>query len=185
MGFNSEMNIVDKLVLLKEHKEKALKIIDYLDNKISFTNKQVSIFGQSGTGKSEICYYIKEFYCDRGKCTKILHLDDYYTSDPHNRARIRLETQTIGIDEIDWGKLSRHTQGHFNSRYHLILIDGLFAANAIGNSFNIMIEGNLSDTEAFRKLRGKENPDCTFRQHVLKCERADVESLRDKADYNV
>ncbi len=171
---------VDRLIFKPEHYVKAEKIWKYLKPCLSFTKKQVSIFGGPGTGKSEIAFILKDLYCESNECIKIFHMDNYYKVKAEEREKSRKEIGVIGPDEINWSELMRNVRGNFNSHYVMLLVEGLYAANTPGNNFNIYVQGTADDTLEFRKERGKEDTTNAFRAYVVKRENREVQQLFDK-----
>lgn len=156
----------------------------------------ITLGGESGTGKTEISREIQRILWESYKIrVKIIHVDDYYKTDYHNRNEIRKETGIIGKEEIDWKKLNKVTRHFkegrkklyvqrihryidsieysisFGDKIDVIIVEGLYANYLDRKDFAIYLEGSINETYDFRKERGKEDPDTEFRQFVLEKER--------------
>jgi hypothetical protein len=176
---------LDRLIFKPKHYEQAEKILDFIKNNYVFYCSQIGIFGVPGTGKSEIAFILRTMLCERGECTKIFHLDDYYFTKPEEREQKRKETDNIGVNEIDWNLLERHTNNNKRHKYGLLIVEGLYAANLSTNNFNILVEGDEEETYDFRLDRGKEDPTDEFRQYVVERECSEINRLKDEFDISL
>ncbi len=175
-----ENRYLDKLVFKNEHYDKAWEIYSYLSTKLTFTHKQVGIFGCPGSGKSEISFILKEMVAKTGHACKIFHLDSYYKVPSEDRDAQRKLDGIIGVDEINWAMLLRNTTNNFNAHFKLIIVEGLYAAHTSTNHFLVYVKGNEASTREFRIERGKENVEDEFRKVIIKKEIEEVEALREK-----
>ena len=106
----------DKLIFKPEHQEKADWACNLFAKHLMTNEKPVfSLFGEAGTGKSEIAYLIATRYARSIPCI-VVHLDDYYKTLPADRNRARRESGVIGIEEINWGLLDRTIRGYRHER---------------------------------------------------------------------
>ena len=190
--------IGDKLVFEDHHRDKEFEIM----NKIFELKKSrmvVTIGGYSGTGKSEISVLLQQILWEsRFIRSKIINLDDYYTTNFQERDIIRLVEgiDTVGSQEMNWDKIDKiinsfkegkrlylqRIHRYLNSTEHVILdsknidvliIEGLYALNTDSN-YKVFLDATEEDTYEFRKKRNKENPDEVFRKKVLEKEREDI-----------
>jgi len=167
----------------------------------------VGLCGPSGTSKSEISFQIQEnLYSLEIPCF-IISIDDWYKTDWSNRNQIRQETGKIGHQEINWRKLNKVTKNfkslkstHANiqvlnkytdslqhtrintNKIGILLIEGIYAGYVRGLDILIYLDATYEDTYSFRKARGKENPDSSFRKQVLKIEEKEVKETKQLAD---
>lgn len=188
----------DKVIVQDIHRAKARLILPKV---LKFQEKNnrfiLAIAGQSGTGKTEIGSVLQELLFDYNIRVKCLHIDDYYLTHWESRNKQRQKTGVIGKEEINWKKLNKvirdfkankkklyvqRIHKYLNSIEHCIssgrkidvlLIEGLYAGYCNAD-FKVYLDGQISDTYDFRKLRMKENPDNAFRQKVLEKESACV-----------
>ena len=166
---------MDKLLFTDEQKPLAQEIMDSMG-----TATTISIGGLSGTGKTEIAHLLKDLLAKVGDTVKILSQDDFYL--PGHEERRKESIGYVGAEEIDWHRLERSIQNIINCRaYNILIVEGLYSILA-STDYKVYINQNYKSSEAFRKKRGKENPDCEFRQQVLERERRDIERTSYKAD---
>lgn len=184
----------DKIIIQDIHIKKAQyilpKIVKYQEKNPRFV---LGIAGQSGTGKTEIGAVLQETLFKHELRAKCLHIDDYYSTHWEDRNIVRKKTGIIGKDEINWKKINKiisdfklkkkklylqRIHKYLNSIEHcispgrnidILIIEGLYAAYSEAD-FKVYLDGQISDTYEFRKLRMKENPDDKFRIKVLEKE---------------
>ncbi len=173
-------------------------------------NKIILIGGGSGTRKSELAYAVQKLLNDKGKSSFVISLDDYYLVHATIRAENRKKQglDSVGIMEIEWETLKRiyrdfilHKPIHFKRTHRFlnniefntiesneidyIIIEGLYAnylRKKFTDNFSVYLEGNPSQTLAFRKLRGKENEQDAFREKVVQKEYKVVAQMKKYAD---
>lgn len=166
-----------------------------------------SIGGESGTGKTEVAEEVQRILFEKYKIRCFLmHIDDYYKTDFHDRDKIRKSTGIIGREEINWKKIKKITNDfkHYEPKIYvqmiyryidkvihmivptstvdIILIEGLYGCYFKKAEYRIYLEGGINDTYEFRKQRRKENPDDKFRQYVLERERNCVVQSKKHSD---
>ena len=199
--------IGDRCLHLPIHRKKAESIEDYLIFRFSLLQKILAIGGESGTGKTEIAEELQKILFETYKFRSlIIHIDDYYNTDYHNRDKVRKETGVVGKEEINWGKLNNIIKAYKKgdsklyiqmihtyldkiihmivptSTIDIIIIEGLYGCYFDGADVKIYLEGSINDTYSFRKKRGKENPDDPTRQWILEKERNSVVQSKRYAD---
>lgn len=201
----------DKKIYLPVHYKKAKFILKQLDQTLT-TNAHkyiIAVAGESGTGKTEIASILQEYlYRHYNRTVKVIHVDDYYKTNWHVRTETRLRKgiNYVGHNEVSWAKLNR-ILNQFKSgvkkinvqqihmytdsiekqivdarKLDIIIVEGLYALYTKEIDYGIYLEGSAKDTYAFRKKRAKENPDDTFRKHVLAKEAKEVQKSKDKAN---
>lgn len=188
--------IGDRIIIQPKDYIIADKILKKFLVKFKSSKKRIlAIGGISGTSKTEIATVIQEkLYTKNAIRSKIIHIDDYYFTNWNTRNKIRKQNNIIGKEEINWNKLNKVLQSFKNNKKKLyvqrihrwlnaiehsispnncidvIILEGLYALYAKYFDFRVYIDASISDTYAFRKLRGKENPDNKFRQLVVEKE---------------
>ena len=164
----------------------------------------VTIYGVSGTAKSEIAYLLQQKLLQHNKSSYCLSIDDYFKTHPLEREEIRKRTGVIGHREINWKKLNRvirdcrlrckswvqeyylfyqnlrHLKINFN-KVEVLIIEGIYAGY-LKSDFAVFLDATEEQTYKFRKKRRKENPDDSFRKLVLKKEREDILAVKGKAN---
>ena len=200
--------MIGDIIIVEEIHHKKCKIIYPAVMDCYRCRKMViTIAGISGTGKTEVATVLQNnlFYWHKLRA-KIIHIDDYYKTDYHTRNSSRKETGIIGKEEINWEKLN-HIVSIFRSnlpklyvrRIHkfldsveyvisnnrkidVLIVEGIYANYLDDKDFSVYLEGNIEETYAFRKKRGKENPDDDYRRLVLKKESKDIIRSRKFSD---
>lgn len=197
--------IGDRLII----EEKHFKIAKEIQSSIEDRNI-VLIYGNSGTGKTEIADCLQSELWKRKLPSLSLSLDDFYLTHPTERNSIRKKDgiESVGLGEIDFDYLRRICQDfkdikpiHFR-RVHkyintveyntinsdeisVLIIEGLFSGylkNYGYGDYSIFLEGNPKQTYDFRKKRQKENPDNVFRKLIVNKEFNVVSQLKKYAD---
>ena len=158
MGFN------ESLLFLKEHEEKAEKIISLIDTYPT----SLSVFGVSGTGKSEVSWWISRKLYKKGISSHMVSLDRYYQTKVSERNKVRKETSVIGHLEMDWKRINAEFWWFAKGGADVLIFDGLYAGYIERADLKICLDGDGDSTYEFRKLRGKENPDSDWRKYVVK-----------------
>lgn len=170
----------------------------------------VCIGGFAGTGKTEISVLVQRgLWYEHRLRSKIIHIDDYYWSDFHDRNETRKITGIVGKDEISWEKINEvienfrsgneilHTQrihAFIDNIEHvqtpgdsvdILIVDGLYANYIEDKDFGVHLDGDVEQTYDFRKKRSKENPDSDFRKYVLLREAKDVAQSKQYVDLTI
>ncbi len=198
--------IGDKLLIKKEHHKKKDLILPIIMTHYYCDKMIVCIGGESGTGKTEIANLIQEdlWYKHKVRC-KIIHEDDYYFTKWQDRNTIRKKKGigSVGIVEIDWGKLEKicktfysknkylHIQRiHkytnsteeaivYNNKIDILILEGLYINKYIYKHLGFYLDGSYKETKEFREERKKEVIN-SFRMKVLEKEHKDC--LKTKKD---
>ena len=160
---------------------------------------------------SELSYCIQKLLSDKRKSSLVISLDDYYSIIPSLRAinRKKMGLDSVGLSEIDWENLQRIYEDFNNKReihfkrlhrfldtvehnaitnsedINYVLFEGLYAnylRKFYNDNFSVFLEGSPTQTLEFRKLRGKEDENDTFRKQVVEKEYRVVSQLRRYAD---
>jgi len=165
------------------------------------------IGGASGTGKTETAVLIQRELYKLKYPSLVLSLDDYYKTFWKDRDEIRKVRgiKSVGAQEILWNQLigiieyfragfplrynrvNKFTESieeiNTPSNFRVLIIEGLYALH-LKNYADVAhhIEGDPKSTYAFRKERGKENPDDKWRQQIVKREYEQVMKLRKAHD---
>ena len=198
--------IGDKLIFRDRHYAAADKIMEtikpYHDRRTA-----ISIGGESGTGKSEIAFILRDRYYNQGIRVQLVSLDDYYKTSWKERRDWREKNfSLIGAGEMDWDRLHRvldmyktgiqvrttRINKYTYSReinlwdaesVDLLIFEGLYALG-LNTDFKIHVSGSYKETKDFRTERGKEIQD-KHRDMVLERESEAVQKLKEKADLEV
>jgi len=185
--------IGDRLLLTKQSYHNAQLISEQLSNQ-----EIILIGGSTGTGKTECADCLQELLFKSDKQSIVLSLDDFYHTLPflRNLNRKKMGLESIGLSEIDWGKLKRICDDFKNKKpirfrrvhkyaniiEHIVLdtddvdyliIEGLYSNCLRKDNYGdltIHLEGNPMQTLEFRKKRGKENESDEFRKQIVKRE---------------
>ena len=192
----------DKILFKPEHHQQADKVIDKIDPNIK--NHVVLIGGSSGVGKTETAILVQRYLYKCRYPSLILSLDDYYKTFWKDRDSIRKKTgiDSVGASEIQWGGLisaiNNFRKGEdinykrinkysgcveeikTRSNFRTLIIEGLYALH-LKNIADVAhhIEGDPESTYEFRKERGKENPDDSWRQQIINKEYSEVMRLKE------
>lgn len=184
----------DRIIIQDLHIKKANyilpKILKFQENKSKYV---LGVAGQSGVGKTEVASVLQELLFKHEQRVKLLHIDDYYLTHWETRNSVRKKTGVIGKEEINWNKLNKVIRDFksgknklYVQRIHkflnaiehcispgnnidILIVEGLYAGYCEAD-FKVYLDGQISDTYDFRKLRMKENPDNSFRHKVLEKE---------------
>ena len=165
----------DVIMVDDGHVNKGIDIYDALSDNCSL----ICIGGGPGTGKTEVASVLDRLLNNKGRWTQTLNMDQFYFIPPDKREAHRRATGLIGPEEICWYKLTSVMK--LLPHYKVWIIEGLYALS-INKGFRVHLNGTQESTYDFRKDRGKEDPDCEWRQHVLNEEYNITEQLKTKAD---
>lgn len=197
--------IGDPIILSEKDYNRARKVIKEIKNQ-----RIILVGGGSGTQKSELAYCLQRLLYDKKKSSFVVSLDDYYTVHATIRAtnRKKLGIDSVGLSEIDWESLKRiyedfksQREIHFKRTHRFldsiehnaidsqeiqyIIFEGLYAnylRKFYNDNLSVFIEGNPSQTLAFRQMRGKEDENDDFRKQVVQKEFNVVVQLKRHAD---
>ena len=171
----------DILKFTKEHEDKANKIVDlYLEVTLSNSYEGIiCICGISGTGKSEIAWWVSRKLYKMGISSHKINLDRYYKTQVVEREQVREETDIIGHREMDWDKINEEINCFNHNDIRVLIFEGLYAGYINGITF--FIDTDLEKAKKFRVERGKEREDTAWRKYVVKRENEEI--LRKKEDY--
>ena len=197
----------DVLLIAEKHERAGAQIVARVED-IESDKVVVAIGGESGSGKSELAHVAARALKDRGRLTKILHIDNYYKVRPQDRESWRKEhgIENVGLGEIDWELLDEHLDAFRSgakavlpcidlltdqidelhtdfSSISVVIVDGLYPLH-VDADLRVFIDLTYHDTKKAQLLRGKE-PDNEYRLSVLKREHEVVQGLRPLANYLV
>ena len=182
--------INDRLIVLPKHKKNAQQI---------FEKKSIILIGGcSGTGKSETSDCLQELLFEKKLSSLTLALDDFYLVHPtiRNYNRKKQGIDSVGLKEIDWESLCRICEDfksnkpiHFKRTHKyadiiehnivdsedidILIIEGLYVnylCKFEHEDISIYLDGSPAQTLEFRKQRGKENEEDSFRIKVVQKE---------------
>ncbi|MDP8299683.1 MAG: glycosyltransferase [Candidatus Tantalella remota] len=100
----------DKLLIRKYHTTIAEKIVGMVLSEIRPSEKYViSVAGESGSGKSEVCHEISKTLNSEGIECVTIHLDDYFKIPPKtNPIKRREDISIVGTSEVKMSLLNKH-----------------------------------------------------------------------------
>ena len=168
----------ESLLFKEEHEVKAKKIMENLPE----ARQVICIAGISGSGKSEVAWWLARKLYRKNITSHIINLDRFYKVKVDDRTEHRIKTGVIGWQEMDWLKINQEVV-NFHSCYDsfdYLIVEGLYGGYVNSGCFKVFLDAE--DTYEFRKLRGKENPDDNFRKFVLYQENYSVLKKKDEAD---
>ncbi|MEI6574734.1 MAG: uridine kinase [Bacteroidota bacterium] len=196
----------DVLLIQPFHKKLAADCVDLIGG---FGDKRIviAISGASGSGKSELAHSISLSFKTMKRPAKVLSTDDFYSSLPSERGRIREENgieNFVGPGEYSWTSIQNTlnsfrlgmpatmpiVDGHTDqvdtlqtdfSQVHVLILEGLYSIKAEDVDYRIYLERTWEDTLQAQVLRGKENLDDT-RMRILQQEHKMVLSLKPLAN---
>jgi len=201
--------IGDKIIITNQDKKRAKKMLSKI---LSLPSKSIiAIGGGSGSKKSELAVCLQEELYKKNKLSLMISLDDYYKLhfNFRNEERKNKGIKSVGKQEIDWSliktiikkfkkgnKLSLQIINKYTNSFMLenvdsrgidyLIIEGLYA-NYLKQfklcNFCIHLGGTPEQTLKFRKKRGKENEDDSFRKKVVEKEYKEVLKLKKYADF--
>ena len=194
----------DILLIEEKHHKAADQILQHIKN-VKEKKYVIAIGGESGYGKSEVDHVVAKKLKNKGKLSKIIHIDNYYLVPPQGRTAWRKEHgfESIGLNEYNWELINKNIDEFtrnqkstmpcidlltdqidqlttdFNEIQYLI-IEGLYSVK-VNADLRVFIVLTYHETKKAQILRGKE-PQNEFRLNVLKREHEVVQSLRPIAD---
>jgi len=198
----------DVLLITDKHRIAGELIVDSIleNRKPKFI---VAVSGESGSGKSELAHVIAKLLVAKSINTKVLHTDNYYSTDPLIRTEWRKTNgmEAVGYTEYNWDKLNENINAFLAgektqmpcidlvnnqvdmlttdfSKVEVLVIDGLYAIKAEQANIRVFIELTYHETKKAQVSRGKE-PQNEFRMQVLEREHQVVQSLKHLADFYI
>jgi len=196
----------DVLLITEKHEKAAEKILEHV-----LKNKKdkyiIAISGESGSGKSELTHVLAKMLRKKGIFAKPVHIDNYYKVLPLERTEWRKNhgiANAVGLEELDWETINKNIDDFKNNRkatmpcvdlvteqvdtlitdfsgIDMMIIDGLYAINALDVDLRVFIELTYHETKKAQAVRGKE-PQNDYRMQVLEKEHQVVQSLKPLAD---
>lgn len=198
----------DIILVGKEHKNAADRIIERLFDEISQTGRRytMTVAGESGSGKSETGQALADAVGERGLAAVVLQQDDYYVLPPrYNDAARRANFAWVGTNEVKLNVLDSHLQaaqeGEDSIEKPLVIYDdnlivtetvslagvdvviaeGVYTSLCEHVDRRIFIARNRLETLEHRMKRGREDFD-PFIEDVLTTEHEIISQHRAKAD---
>ena len=101
----------DIILVGDEHRAAATRIVDHLIDDIRATDRRftITVAGESGSGKSEVCRALADELGERGIEAAVLQQDDYYVLPPRvNDAARRANLARGGTTEVRLDLLDEH-----------------------------------------------------------------------------
>ena len=172
----------DNLLFKEEQEEIANSIVENFKPGTNIGNGLViCIFGISGTGKTEVAWWTSRKLYDKNFSSHIISLDRFYRIPVLDREDYRRRTRIIGAEEMDWIRIEEEIEAFRTlDKIDVLIVEGLYAGYIEPSNLRVYLEGTIESTYEFRKLRGKENPDSSWRHFILTKENDAVfKSLKD------
>ena len=175
----------DVFIFKKEHEERGQVILDkFLDETVdSDYTGVIGICGISGSGKSEVAWWVARKLYKLGISSHVINLDRYYKIPAKDRNAWRKENNYIGRKEMDWNRINDEVYKFGDNAIKVLIVEGLYAGYVNGITF--FLEDTIEGTDQWRKLRGKEDEEDEFRQYVVGEEYADILSGMRLYDYKI
>ena len=103
--------IGDKIIPTEYHYAAAGRIMEHITKLNGEGSFSICIAGESGSGKSEMAFCLKEYLEDYGKQVYILGQDDYFKLPPHsNHAMRKKDISWVGPGEVKLKLMNEHVQ---------------------------------------------------------------------------
>ncbi|MBG7609599.1 MAG: uridine kinase [Anaerolineae bacterium] len=195
----------DVLLITEKHTKAAQQIVEHI-NMMEGGKIVIAIGGESGSGKSELGHEVARLLKMQNTPAKMMHIDNYYKTSPHERNPWRKAhgAENIGHIEYNWNSINRNLQEFLDDAvvavmpsvdlltdqedfittsflgFRYLVVEGLYAIN-IEADLRILIDLTYHETKKAQLLRGKETMD-EWRQQVLEREHQVVQSLRPLAN---
>ena len=173
----------DKLVFTPQQEPLARFVVQTVVKKNKYP-LVISIGGLSGSGKSEVAVKVRNELWYKKKYSKIISQDAYYQP-THEKMRKSTGYKSVGKNEIQWTSVNNAVGNLVNSHvYDVVIFEGLYACcTKVNSDIRFFIDQDYHDSYYFRKLRGKENPDCEDRQLVLSREEIEIGKTKENVNY--
>jgi len=143
----------------------------------------IAVFGISGTGKSEVAWWIARKLYGKNISSHVIALDRFYKIPVHDREHHRRQTNIIGHEEMDFDRINKEIDKFYSlDKINVLILEGLYAGYVSRSNMRVYLAATIDSTYEFRKLRGKENPDSKWRQYVLQRECESVVKSRKAED---
>jgi uridine kinase len=201
--------IGDKLVITDYHRNAAAKALPVVKDRLKSNSGPiaVSVAGESGSGKSEIAYCLKELLEKEGLSAFIFGQDDYFKLPPKSNHNKRLEDiGWVGPTEVKLDLLDEHIQllkinsgiplnkplVYFDDdrideesvepkKWDVVIAEGTYTSLLENLDVRVFINRNYRQTKKARLTRGRD-PDVKFLEDVLKIEHKEISTHLTLAD---
>lgn len=200
--------IGDKLVIKDYHKKAAEQIYNIIKDEILSCKSKyaITIAGESGSGKSEIAFLLKEKLKKDGIESIIINQDDYFVYPPKtNSERRRKDISWVGMGEVQLGLLEKHLEEFISGKQTIekplvifdedkiksekidcsglkvMIIEGTYTTILKGPNMKIFLSSTYMDTKQARKQRAREKQD-EYLEKILEIEHKIISSHRKLAE---
>ena len=200
--------IGDKLIIKEEHAYAAGRIAEILIPRIKNGQKiaAISIAGESGAGKSEIAWSLKQKLEDSGYKTLILQQDDYFVYPPKTNAGMREQNiEHVGVSEVHLDKIDRNLRKIMAKDKWLrkplvlydedrittetiplegilvVIVEGTYTTLLKNIDYRVFIDRNFRDTRHSRKERSRESQDA-YLEKILRIEHEIISKHKKMSD---
>jgi uridine kinase len=201
--------IGDKLVITDYHRQGAKQAMETLKDKLASASSvlAVSVAGESGSGKSEIAFCLKELLEAQGKKAVILGQDDYFKLPPKSNHNKRLEDISwVGPGEVKLDLLDENIAAiksnpaqeltkplvYFDEdridsetiqpdNPAVVIAEGTYTSLLNNLDMRVFINRNYRQTKKARLKRARD-PDVDFLEKVLQIEHQEISKHKARAD---
>jgi uridine kinase len=201
--------IGDKLVITDYHRQGAAQAWETLQGKLAAASGvlAVSVAGESGSGKSEIAFCLKELVEKQGKKAVIFGQDDYFKLPPKSNHNKRLEDISwVGPGEVKLDLLDEHiaaikqnpdkplekplvyydedridTETLQPASPQVVIAEGTYTSLLENLDMRVFINRNYRQTKKARLKRARD-PDVAFLEKVLEIEHQEISRHKARAD---
>jgi len=201
--------IGDKLVITDYHRAGAAQAWETLKDRLASAGGvlAVSVAGESGSGKSEIAYCLKELLEKEGKQAVILGQDDYFKLPPKSNHNKRLQDISwvgpgeVKLDLLDQniaaikqnpaGELTKPLVYYDEDRIDqetiqpdspaVVIAEGTYTSLLENLDMRVFINRNYRQTKKARLKRARD-PDLDFLEKVLEIEHQEISKHKARAD---
>jgi uridine kinase len=201
--------IGDKLVITDYHRQGAKQAMETLKDKLASASSvlAVSVAGESGSGKSEIAFCLKELLEGQGQKAVILGQDDYFKLPPKSNHNKRLEDISwVGPGEVKLDLLDANIAAIKNNPTQeltkplvyfdedridsetiqpgnpaVVIAEGTYTSLLENLDMRVFINRNYRQTKKARLKRARD-PDVDFLERVLEIEHQEISKHKARAD---
>ncbi len=174
------------IILFKPwHEEIAKRVIPAIYELDNNKTLLISVFGRSGTGKTEIAHLIERYCKEDGFFCKIVGQDRFY-KEGHEYERCAKGLSVVGHKELRWDLINNAIGNLIHSRtYDAVIFEGIYSRYyKQGIDLSIYLDATDAMTFKFRKERGKEIIN-RHRKAVLNQEGYAIDFIKDLADITI
>ena len=198
----------DKLVIKDHHVQSAKMVAEIVIPEINNTDGRyaITIAGESGSGKSETAYTLKQELENKGINCYIFQQDDYFVFPPKTNAQMReKDINHVGTSEVKLDVLDQNIKDalegksaiekplvYFNEDkiesekvnlegVKVVIAEGTYTTALKNIHTKVFIDKNYFDTKETRSERSREKQD-EFLEKILRIEHEIIRKQKEQAD---